>query len=290
MSFQEFAGCILRGSEAAKPAHATFFTDFKYEALDTGNVYYDNGTAWVLLSGPEKAETLKNKIVNFDDNTVSGVLRDPFSTNKRIGYLIPSLSASASLQLALRGMPSVGTYSLEYDATEGYFSRLNTTLAERFGWFNTTTPIVTRREHSPRLKIRSKLNVNSNISFWMGFSNTLPQLSSVPFPNGAQFVVVGMSASYTTNFHIITNDGTNDGGLATPATFLKGAATSWNTYEIIMTDTNITVKLGPSLSYTVNTRLPALSENLYLMMFCYNVEAVTKNLDIVKTYFESDIS
>lgn len=287
MSYQEFVGCIYRGPAADRPTWAAYMEGFVYEATDTGDVWYANASAWVQLQGAEKQEILKNKTINYADNTVPGLQRDVFASNKRLGYIIPAPTADASLQLALKGMPGVGAYTLEYDATQGYYCRFQSVVAERFGWFSTALPIKTRREHAPRLKIRSRTPVNGNLGYWIGFSNTTPQLSHTPFPNGAHFFVVGMSPSFSTKFVILRNDGTNDSGLANQIDVLKSAATNWNDFEITMSDTDITTKIN-SVELTASVRIPALSTDLYVMIFCYNSEAVIKNLDVVKGYFESD--
>lgn len=290
MALKRFAGCVLHGDTLAdRPTHASYWTDWKFIDLQKGDEYYDNGSAWVLWQGATKSEILQNKEINPLNNNVSGLILDPFVSNKREGWIIPAASADASLHGCLKGMPSVGTYSLVYDATEGWHYRLSTSLQERFGLYSVAIPMITRRAHAPKLKIRSKLTANGNIGYWFGFSNTLPQLSGLPFPNSAHFAVVGMSHSYTTNFQIVTNDGTNDSGNATSTGVSKGAAISWNTYEISMTDTQVIAKIGAT-EVIVTTRLPSLNQDLYLMMFCYNNEAVAKNFDIVKGHFVSDLT
>lgn len=285
----EIVGCILKGTLAERPTHAAYLSGYIYyvsSGVNLGDLYWNDGTTWVLLQGASKQETLQNKIIPASLNTITGIPSDPFTSGKRDGWITPALSAAASLQNALKGMPSVGTYSLEYDATEGYFSRFATSIAERIGWFSTTLPLVTKRDYNPRLKIRSRITPTGNMSIWVGFSNSAPALSGFPFNNSAQFFVMGMSASYTTNFQIVRNDGTNDGGLATSTGVTKNA--NWNTFEITMTNTNVIAKINTT-EINVSVRIPSISENLYLMIFGYNSEAVAKNLDIVKCYFSSDI-
>ena len=44
-----------------------------YRATDTGDIYHYNGSSWDLIVGASKTETLTNKTINADNNTVSNI-------------------------------------------------------------------------------------------------------------------------------------------------------------------------------------------------------------------------
>ena len=288
MALKRFVGCILHGDTIADlPTHNTRWTDFKFVNLSNGDEWFNNGTAWVQFSGATKSEILQNKQINPLNNSISGILLDPFVSNRLEGWLIPGMSAADSLKGILKGMPSNGTYSLFYDSVEGWVSRFSTSIAERIGWYSISIPLITRREWNPVLKIRSKVSTTGNMGLWVGFSNTLPSLSHIPFANSSKFVVAGMSPSYTTNFQVIRNDGTNDSGVASSLGVAKNA--NFNTLEIGMDNTKVYAKINSTLLDNITVRLPTVSENLYLMIWGYNSEAVAKTFDVGKIYFSHDV-
>lgn len=286
MPFTRFVGCVLRGPEADLPAHASYWTDWKYEATE-GNVYHNNGSAWVLTQGAAKSETLKNKILNFDQNTVSGVLRDPFSQNKRIGYLIPAPTPEASLNLALKGLPSVGNYSLFNDPVEGYVSRFSTSIIEEMGWQSLITPIITRRDYNPRFKIKVKSSVINSVNMWLGFSNAAITLANEPVPTGSHSAIVGMGSGFSANYYSIRNDGTADGGAH--GNLIAPRDTAWNTFEIIMSATDIVFKLNAT-TLTFTTRLPGINTDLMLFIHYWSRDTTPKTFDVARAYFETDVS
>lgn len=289
MVFERFAGCILRGPEVDLPSHASYWADYKYEAIE-GNVYHNNGSAWVLTQGAAKSETLKNKIINFDNNTVNGVLRDPFSMNKRVGYIIPALTAESSLNLALKGLPPTTGYSLFNDPVEGYISRFSmSAVGELRGWFSDTTPFITRRDYNPYLKIRMKTSVTANMAMWVGFTNLpINLVGTSPLAPLAHGLIVGTGSGFSAINYIVRNDGQNDTGSYTTTGVPRDI--EFHTFEIqlLASGAVVTVDNGTPIVIS-NTRLPDINTDLMLYIHYWSRDTVPKTFDIARGYFESDI-
>lgn len=287
MVVSTFAGCIKKGTAAEKPAHVSYLTDFLYYCTDTGELYWDNGSVWVLLQGPTKTETLQNKIINLANNTVTGVQTDPFATALREGYISPSLSAAASLRGALKGLPANGTtYSYFFDTTEGYVSRFSTSIVENLGYYSSTTPFISRREWATHLKVKCKVSSTSNTRLYIGFTSnlTLPS-TNTPLGNTDHGIIVGFNTA-NTNYTVTTNDGA---GVANSQSFGAVAKdTTFRTFDILMSDTNIVCSLDGANTQTLSTKLPGLTTDMYLNIQLQNTTAAAKTFDISKGLFQSD--
>ena len=292
MSFNRFVGCILRGLAANKPAAATTFTDYIYVETDAGNIWQCNGSVWTIINGPLKSEELFNKTIDTNTNNFVGIIQDPFTSQQRQGYLIPSLNVTDSLKFAIKGMPTNGTYSYVDDdlGTDGKISRFTTSIIENIGYFsNSTTQIISRVAYNTALKVRSKVSTTTGDRLYIGFStnNTLPS-SDTPLGSAESGIIVGFNTS-ATNYSIYRNDGT----AAAPAavTFATTKNTAWHNIEIIMQNSplQITVILDDTLTQTFTTRIPALNTNLFMNVMLQSSVAAAKNFDISKIRFTSNL-
>lgn len=292
MVFDRFGGCILRGPEADLPSHASYWSGYKYECTNNGNIYSNNGSAWVLIQGATKSETLKNKLINFDQNTVSGVMRDPFSLNKRIGYLIPAPTIAASLQLALKGLPGVGSYSLVYDATEGWVCRFSTSIVEQIGFFSNALPtFVTRRSQLPKIKVRMKSSVTLSVNAIIGFTDNASGFQSANNPqvNDTNTVWFGIGSAYSANF--VGARTTNGSGAGISTTTTTPRDTAWHTLELQLNANDITYILDNNTPLvSSNSALPDINADLKLYLQMSSRDTTPKTFDIARVYFESNIT
>jgi hypothetical protein len=280
-------GCIKKGTLAERPAHAAYLTDYLYyvnSGSNLGDLYWNDGSAWVLLQGATKTEVLQNKIIDPSLNPTTGLILDPFLTQKRQGYLIPSITADASLRYGLKGVPvGSGTYSLVRDATEGYVSRFNSSSVVEMGYrSNATINLVTRRAYNPRLKVRCRSTNADNTYMFLGFSTKLPTPSGAfPIDATASGVIVG--TTYTNANYLMR---TADGAAFTHTNTTIPRDSIFRTFEIIMSASNIVVNIDATTT-TLTTNLPGLNTDLYLLIELHN-RTGTNSFEISKGYFSSD--
>lgn len=285
MTITTAAGLIKKGLESEKPSWTAYLEDFLYYATDTGNLYYYNSSVRVLLQGPEKQEVLKNKTFNISDNNITGLILDPFISQKREGFVIPSITANSSLNFVLKGLPSNGNYSLVRDNTEGYISRFNNTGGENIGYFSDATyQLVTRRAYNPYLKVRTKSTDLTNINLMLGFSvyNPVPDYDWAIDDTHAGAILSFIEG--VNNYIVRVSNGTNHNHLETST--VKN--TDWHTYEIIMGVSDIVFKIDNIVVSTQTTNLPDLNTDIYLHIV-QGKSTGTHNFDISKLYFRDDI-
>ena len=281
-------GCIKKGTLAELPAHAAYLTDYLYyvdSGTGLGDLYWNNGSAWVQLQGATKAEVLQNKTFDPSLNTTSGLILDPFITQKRQGFLIPSITADASLKYALKGVPvGSGTYSLVRDATEGYVSRFNSASVVEMGYrSNATINLVTRRAYNPRLKVRCRSTNAESTFMFLGFSTKSPTPSGViPIDASSSGVIVGTTNAIA-NYFTRCSDGSafNNVNSSIPRDSV------FRTFEIVMSASNIVVTINGTTIATLTTNLPGLNTDIYLLMELHN-RTGTNSFEISKAVFSSD--
>lgn len=296
MVVQEIAGCIIKGPLAERPPHAAYLTDFLYLATDTGDLWLDNGTAWVQLQGPTKSEVLKNKQIDASLNSILNLgVTDPFVSARREGYITPAISASGSLKGALKGIPVLNpsAYIYTYDSigTEGYISRFSTSIVEKLGYGSDTNTVISRREWGTRFKIRVRASVTSNVNLYMGFTNqtsggVVSTNTTSPFTTSEQGVMFGFNPS-DTKFLVFNNDGA---GSATNVQSFGSVNkdNTWHTFEMVMSDTNVVCTLDGTNTQTLTTQIPSLTTDLKLEIQFHSLDTSAKVFDISKGLFSSD--
>jgi len=288
MSLNTYAGLLKRGNDASKPDPTYWLIGFLYHAIDTGNLYYyQDSTTRVLLQGAEKAEILKNKSINFAENNVSGVIKDPFTSMKREGIFVPAATHNASFQLALKGAPLIGTYTLVKDGAEGYVGKFEGNTSGKAGIVsNPTTSFVTRRGYNPRIKARFKVLDPATQITVFGFASALPFGSGSALDNSTAGAIIAQSTGSAV--YIIRN-GIGDG--VTPATNFNtttNKATGYANYEIQMDATEIRFYIDGVLVRTVTSNLPALDRDIYLILG-HERSTFVRDITLSKMYFSDDI-
>jgi hypothetical protein len=281
-------GCIKKGTLAELPTHAAYLADYLYyvsSGTGAGDLYWNNGSAWVLLQGAAKAEILQNKTIEPSANSFTNMVLDPFLSQKRQGFITPSLTAQGSLKYALKGLPNLGTYSLFFvDTTEKYISRFTASTAIQVGYqSNTTTKFITKRSLNPSLKIRCRSTSSSNTFMFIGFSTKLPTPNAgTPIDNSSSGVIMGFNTT-DANYFTKHSNGTN----STQTNTAIPRDTVFRTFEIIMSASNIVTKINDVVQATLTTNLPGLETEVYLLAEMHNISG-TNNFDIAKAVFSSD--
>lgn len=289
MVVSNIVGCIKKGTLAELPAHAAYLNDYLYivdSGPNLGDVYWNNGSGWVLIQGATKSEVLQNKQISPSNNTLTGFILDPFITQQRQGYLIPSLTADGSLRYALKGLPIAGgTYSLFYvDTTEKYVSRFNTSSVIQVGYqSNASIKLTTKRSLNPYLKIRARTSDANNTFMFFGFSTKAPTANGVsPIDNTSQGVIVGCDTS-NANYFTRASNGTTmvQSNTSIPRDNI------FRTFEIIMSSSNVIIKIDGTTLFTLTSNLPATTTDINLLMELHN-RSGNNNFDIAKAIFTSD--
>lgn len=290
MTVIRFAGNEMTGlSGDTKPSHSQL-VGWRFRETDTGDLYYHNGTSWVLIQGSAKVETLTGKTIDIEQNSVTNMLASPFSSAyKRTGFMIPSADASKATIAALGGWPTAGTLTDINDATEGYVNDFNSsTLNAVIGYLSTASfQVLSQRTWSTFLKAKVKPSTTTNTRLFMGFTSatTLPTTDTI-FGTADHGVFVGFSTA-TANWSVFNNDGAG----AMPAAVSMGVAKNagWRTLEISMASGgNVTCKLDGANTTTISTRLPGNTTNVYGYCVMVLAAAASTSLDIKAISFRSD--
>jgi hypothetical protein len=281
-------GCIKKGTLAELPTHAAYLADYLYyvsSGTGAGDLYWNNGSAWVLLQGAAKAEILQNKTIEPSANSFTNMVLDPFLSQKRQGFITPSLTAQGSLKYALKGLPNLGTYSLFFvNTTEKYISRFTASSATVVGYqSNSTTKFITKRSLNPSLKIRCRCTSSTEARLNVGFSTRLPTNFDSHSVNATNAGVTMGFALDSPNFFTRRSDGTT----ATHTETTIPRDTLFRTFEISMSATNVVTKIDDVIMFTHTTNLPPLETEIYLLAEMHNITG-TNNFDIAKAVFSSD--
>ena len=274
------------------PAASSVYTDIWFIATDTGDTYICNGSSWVLTNGPSHQEEEFNKTINVSNNTLVGLIQDPFSSSKREGFLIPTATPDGALKYALKGWPYYGSYSYIDDSlgTEGKVSRFSTSAVENVGYLsNSQLQIISRMSWNTTFKTRVRTSTTSNDRQYIGFSsNTTLPTSDTPLGTSESGILIGFNST-ASNYSIYRNDGS---GSMVTSTFTTTKDTGWHNFEIIMSGSplQVSVLLDDAQLTTYTTRIPALNTNLYLNCGLQSTNTTAKTLDIAKIRFNSNLT
>lgn len=291
MPAEQIVGCILKGTLAERPTHAAYLSGYLYyvnSGPNLGDLYWNNGTTWILIQGASKAEILQNKTFTSSQNNISGIPMDPFLSNKREGWITPGITAEASLKYALKGLPYFGNYTLVKDGTEGYVSRFDLSVNGNIGYIsNASVNFVTRRSFNPRFKFRVKPGDVANQNMMLGFTTALPVVANGWAVDasyaGAIFAITPSYATY------VIRHGNAETVAATHYTTAVTKVANYVTFEIIMSSSDIKFYIDNILILTATTNLPALNKDIYLTLQLQRSAAVYKDFFISKAYFRDDI-
>lgn len=269
MTYTIVAGCKLIGtSEDPKPIGLGYL-NFRFQETDTGDLYVSDGYTWFqIASNSSKVESLTNKSIDAETSTFLNLAYyHAFMMGyKRVGANIPGASGGSIGCLAgmNEGLGAGENLTAGSDSTEGGHSVYEGNLTgETMGRFSTTAQncMKTRRAYNPYFKVRCSLNSIAGTRLVIGYTSatTLPN-SNTLLANGDSGVLVGYHGT-TPNFSIFSNDGTG-AMVITPLTVVKDSL--FHTWEIIMTSSDVTIKLDGGNTTVLDTRIPDLTTDINL--------------------------
>lgn len=256
---------------------------------DTGNMFRSVSGSWSLFRGASKTETLTNKTIDPDSNTLLNLMTVPFNTStyKRTGFVIPAANPSNGLFGATDGWPTSGTVSSINDSTEGYVNQFNSsTSGAIIGYLsNSTAQLISQRQWNTYIKARINISTTTSTRYFVGFStnNTLPASDTI-LASTDSGVLVGFDTT-NANFSVYNNDGT---AAQVVTSFGVAKATGWHTFEIAMSSSNAVCKLDGGNTQTITTRLPSTTVNIYGNVVGQLAAAASTNFWVKGVVFRSD--
>lgn len=271
-----------------KPSHAGL-VGWRFLESDTGFLWYHNGTSWAKIQGYDKAETLYNKTIDAQLNSLVGVLQSPFTqTYTRQGIMSVSANPANSVFGALDGWPTGGTLSTVNDAAEGWVCNFNSsTSGAIIGYLsNATFQLPAQRNFNTYLKVKAQVSTTTSSRLYIGFSSlNLLTASDTILASTDHGCLMGFSTT-TANFSVFNNDATS-----TMVTTSTGLAkdTAYHIFEMTMTaGGNIVCKIDNANTVTVSTRLPGNTTNLFGNVVMQLAAASSMNLEVKGIVFRSD--
>ena len=241
MTIQRVLNALLYGiSTDTKPTNSATNTLF-YEQ-DTGILYRWNGTAWIVLSGNTKTETLTNKTLSYlGPNTITiDQKAQQFQRGFDLGVwgghfadTFPSYTAYGAHIVRITVSPAI-TVTTSVLSTEGICSNsaTGTTINTRAGWYNGTANHFTCPDMNPTFKMRCRFNQTTGMRVNLGFSS----ISTAP-TSDTLIATTGLGAflgfrTTDTNMQLVTVNGTT-------ATYTNTnqpiVTTGFHTWEVKMT-------------------------------------------------------
>jgi hypothetical protein len=296
MVVSRFAGCVMRGlSTDSKPSHAGLL-GFVFQELDTGSMWYHDGSTWVLIIGPNKVETLQNKTINLDQgNVLENMVVSPFVQSfKRVGHFTPISSnpLDGLCNGAMGGWPHAGTVTYVYNtAAARYVNEFNTTgSGAQIGFFSDTVDrLVTRREFFPYLHMKLRVTNITSDRLYVGFSTATPMLlSDTTFANADSGVIMGFNTA-TANFSVFRNDGL--GAQASAVSLGVAKDTNWHDFEITMTAGDVTCKFDDGAgakTQVFTTKIPAMTTDIFAHSALQTAATGSRDITIAAGTFRSN--
>lgn len=236
------------------------------EELDSGNIYKSNGSVISIWNGPDKAETLKNKIIPVEDNELpdfNTTIDNPFLKNfENKGHVIPSTSPANSLHGLLEGSVLYNPITtIKHIASVGYVAGFESTVDDEKLGFAPNLAIF-RRDKGYELKTEVKTNAQRML---IGFSTNTEFDTASVFTNTQKGVAIGWIEGGSNFITAYYNDGT--GAVQSVASIINKGI-NLHTYEIILSTANIRIILDDGAqTLTLSTRIPGLTDNLYLLAY-----------------------
>jgi hypothetical protein len=245
------------------------------------------------------AETLKNKKIYANQNTLSGVSQDPVV--KRTGRYQPaspsSICSVADIGVAdgilSKHTPSgIGTASNTWDSTQGLCAVMvsGTSAGNNAGLVSPAGTVgIARRAFACRARVKQKIDATDNGRYFFGFSSaTALPAAAQPLAVTDHGIIVGWNETGigSTNWSIFHNDGSIP-VIVDDITGPIAKDTNFHTIEISWTACgNITVTFDGT-EQTISSDLPGKSIDLYFYDIAQVSTTTAKTLTVKGIWIES---
>lgn len=244
---------------------ASYLQDWITQEVDTGNVFVSNGTVITKAQGADRTETLKNKQIGVTENNLTntkGIIDDPYLSDLEVkGGMVPSTTIPNSFYGILDG--GVSLYNPNAVVTSALNQSFNAAICE----FRTADPsgkmgFVSLQPYFSRemgFEIKATIkSVSRRCFFGFSDSQTLDLINS-------SCVFIGFDET-TTKFTVFSSNGVLPKQTEF-ATMNKDVLE--HTAEIILKSDSIVCRLDSAQEIIVTSRIPALTDQLYL--HCYGI-------------------
>lgn len=242
---------------------AAYLKDYVVHNIEKGDTILSDGTTTSVAYGESKTETYKNKTLSIFDNDLTntkGLVDNPFLSDLETkGGVIPAASVTGSFYGILEdGVTLHVPIRVTIITAQGPLCEFNTSFPNQKMGFTSLTPLY-KRSLGHELKA-SIMPVCPKT--YTGFS-TDPNFS-IANTTGVSYIMIGFDTSVS-KFAIYHGNGTQ----SAIDLFVKTKDTSSHTIEIVLKSTGIDCKLDAE-TITVTSRIPALTDSLYLHSYGIN--------------------
>jgi len=233
------------------------------EELDSGNFYSSNGSTISIFTGPDKSETLKNKIIPPDDNEFlhfNTPLDHPFLRNfEQKGHVIPAATVPDSFHGLIDGCTLYNPTTVKAVNNVGIVAGFESLVdAVKLG-FASPVPIA-RRDKGYEIKMEVKSNAKTVL---VGFSTAAAFDPANIFGATDKGVAIGWTLA---NPWICAYNHDGNGAVRTTTSAIKSSSVV-HTFEIILGTANIICIVDDAQTLTLEFDLPGLTDNLYLLIY-----------------------
>jgi|SRR6476469_5873192 len=270
MVIRNFVNRKVGLSTDVKPVATAMFPIIFYEE-DTGKTFTStDGLTLTTIQSNDKTEVIQNKIINPEKNTLSNLnlIEDsPFMLNAyQKGGHIPAATNSGSFFGGIEGGAStVLSNPLKPTVIEGVgvvCEYNNSTANNLIGW-RTATPF-TRMTTNVRTQVYMFEVMGDASRILLGFSDQTAPNASFGLDVTDSGVMMGFT-KVDTNFCVYNNDGT---GSAVKTMLPVQKDSQYHLYEIDLSiDGSIICKFDATYQVTIASRIPDVTDNLYLMAY-----------------------
>lgn len=264
MTIQHFVNNKRGLSTDTKPSAANLFPVLFLET-DTGRIITSNDAiTTTTVQGFDRVETKTNKRINAEKNTLllNAIEDNPFTRGAYIkGGHIPAATAAASFYGALDKNDMVLSNALTPTILPGtgLVNQFNSSTSADLLGFRSFTPAFNRA-----ITEIWQFEVWGDASrVLIGFSTRSAYDPSFALSDTDKGIVMGFT-KFEGNFSVFNNDAT---GSRVVTNFPMVKDSQMHVYEIDLTPTNIVCKLDNTYQVTLNSRIPAVNDPLYLIVY-----------------------
>jgi hypothetical protein len=234
------------------------------EEIDTGTFYKSDGSSITIQNGPEKSETLTNKVIPPENNEFvefNTPFDNPFLKNfEQKGHVIPASSVIDSFHGIIDNSILFNSDTVKIRNTSGIGVNFQTLISGDQIGFRSPQAIF-RRDKGYELKVEIESNASRVL---IGFSTASSFTTNSQVFNASD---MGVALGFTPSASFITaysNDGVSSSQIIA-STIPKDL--NLHTLEIILGTANIKCIVDEVQTLTLTTDIPGLTDNLYLLIY-----------------------